>query len=496
MGEAFSARKRKATAWRFVAVVAAVLALALTVTGTNLAGGVPLGPHAAWHLVPTVAFDGTNYLVVWQDGRGDYFDVYGARVSPASTVLDPGGIAISTATREQLEPTIAFDGTNYLVVWSDYRSTSESDIYGTRVSRTGAVLDPGGIAIATASGYQSSPAIAFDGTNYLVAWVGANGISGTRISPAGTVLDPGGIAIASGYQDAPAIAFDGTNYLAAWGQNGYDIYGTRISQAGAVLDPGGIAIASGAGFRAEPTLAFNGTNYLVAWRGYQGTYYDVFGARVSPAGTVLDPGGIAISTATYHQQAPSVASDGTNYLVTWQDSRSGSRWDIYGARVDPAGTVLDPGGIAISTTARGEEPALAFDGTNYLVVWRDSRSDSLGDIYGARVTRGGAVLDTNGFQISTALPPPGPPPPPPPPPAPPQPPPPPAACVVPRVVGLRLAPARTRILRARCRVGRIRRVRRVRHGRAYRVGRVLSQSLRAGRRRPFGTRINLVLGRR
>jgi TolB protein len=63
-------------------------------------------------------------------------------------------------------------------------------------------------------------------------------------------------------------------------------------------------------------------------------------------------------------------------------------------------------------------------------------------------------------------------------------------CVVPRVVGLRLAKARTRIRRARCAVGR------VRLAEARRVGRVLRQSPRPGVRRARGTRISLVVGRR
>src|SRR5919201_2039890 len=77
-----------------------------------------------------------------------------------------------------------------------------------------------------------------------------------------------------------------------------------------------------------------------------------------------------------------------------------------------------------------------------------------------------------------ACPPPPPPPPGPPPPSPPPPPPPVVRCVVPRVVGLRLAKARVRIRRAHCAVGRISRVR------SRRVGRVIRQSPRPGRRIP------------
>src|SRR6478735_5592103 len=44
-----------------------------------------------------VAFDGTNYLVVWTDYREGGPKVYGARVSGGGTVLDHDGFAISAA---------------------------------------------------------------------------------------------------------------------------------------------------------------------------------------------------------------------------------------------------------------------------------------------------------------------------------------------------------------------------------------------------------------
>ena len=70
-------------------------------------------------------------------------------------------------------------------------------------------------------------------------------------------------------------------------------------------------------------------------------------------------------------------------------------------------------------------------------------------------------------------------------------PPPLTQCVVPRVIGLRLAAARKRITRANCRLGRVRRVRSPR-----RAGRVIAQGPRARTTHPAGTRVNLVVGRR
>jgi len=63
-------------------------------------------------------------------------------------------------------------------------------------------------------------------------------------------------------------------------------------------------------------------------------------------------------------------------------------------------------------------------------------------------------------------------------------------CRVPRVIGLKLAAAKRAISRGGCGVGRVRRTP------SPRVGRVLRQSPRAGAQRRYGTRVNLVVGRR
>jgi beta-lactam-binding protein with PASTA domain len=66
----------------------------------------------------------------------------------------------------------------------------------------------------------------------------------------------------------------------------------------------------------------------------------------------------------------------------------------------------------------------------------------------------------------------------------------PVFCVVPRLRGKTVPQARTALARRKCVLGRIRRVRR------GRVGRVLAQSLAPGARRPRGTRVTIVVGRR
>jgi hypothetical protein len=192
-------------------------------------------------------------------------------VSPEYPVSDP---VSGNAPDRQNFPALAFDGTNYLVVWSDFRSGVFSDIYGARVSPTGSMLDVSGLSISTAAYSQVSPALAFDGTNYLVAW------SDERLSP-------------------------GTST---------DIYGARVSPAGSVLDGSGLAISTAANSQYSPALAFDGTNYLVAWSDYRsGTSSDIYGARVRPAGTVFEP--FALATAGTDERSPAVARAGAGRVV-------------------------------------------------------------------------------------------------------------------------------------------------------------------------------------
>ena len=357
---------------------------------------------------PAIGFGGGCFLVAWENLRmGDYKDsIVGVRVSPDGTVLDSTGILISRAVQDQYSPAAAFDGTNFLVVWEDGRSVNGHDIYGARVTPEGAVLDPAGFVISQADRDQSSPAVAFDGSNFLVVWHDYRNffvdIYGARVTSGGAVLDTQGIAISQAECDKyyPAVGFDGANYLVVWddirGGSSSDIYGARVTPEGVVLDSSGIAVARGAQYETAPAVEFGGSSYLVVWQDDRAGYEqdDIYGARITPAGAVLDSAGIAISAAAHGQVAPAVSSDGANFLVVWQDLRSGVDSDIYGTRVTTGGVVLDTGIVISAGVGDQRLPAAAFDGADFLVAWQDSRAGSEWDIYGARVTPAGAVTDS------------------------------------------------------------------------------------------------------
>lgn len=155
---------------------------------------------------PAAVFGNTYYLAVWSDGNRSpnkkSSDIYCARIDSATgQSLDPNGILVCNADYNQSHPMVAFDGTNFLVVWEDFRNNRNYDVYGARVTEAGVVLDPNGFPImAKVDTNHARPVVAFANGNYFVAWNDARhypaySIYGTRVTPAGLVLDPNGILI-------------------------------------------------------------------------------------------------------------------------------------------------------------------------------------------------------------------------------------------------------------------------------------------------------------
>jgi hypothetical protein len=184
--------------------------------------------------------------------------------------------------------------------------------------------------------------------------------SDAQVSPAATLAP----SSSGGAFEWPSVGFSAGEYLVAWMSVSSGPTSTidaiRVGADGHALDFTPNPLVAGE----YPQVAGGSAGFLVTSLHVA----DLQATRVSTAGNVIDTGGIALSTTASY--TASIASDGANYLVAWQDTRNGSL-DIYAARVrDSDGSVLDPSGIAVSTEPADQEVlGVAFDGTNFLVAW-------------------------------------------------------------------------------------------------------------------------------
>src|SRR5262249_18470804 len=152
----------------------------------------------------TVDWNGSAFLVVWNDGRnGGNF--WCARVSPDGKVLDPGEFPIlQVPGSNRGSPSIAWDGSSHLLVWEDWGrgGYSLSRIQGTRLPPDGRLL--GLVSVSDNPSGQHAPRVSMSDGLYLVVWTQmgtgplSSEIHGARVTPGGAVLDPSSIVISAG----------------------------------------------------------------------------------------------------------------------------------------------------------------------------------------------------------------------------------------------------------------------------------------------------------
>jgi hypothetical protein len=372
-----------------IGLIAFVLAVAGPSAGVAAADPPPRAPVVGPELPVSYPVPGTR-----QSGNGPavasgggislaVWNGFMARVDRAGAVIDPSRVPLPGYW-----PDVAFGDENFLVVWSNLDG-NDSGVRARRVSPDGTVLD---VIDLHLGGYGVGARISFDGTNFLVVWFAGDYIFGTRVSPAGVVLEPAHVIVSAGVLFQLDIAFDGTHHLLVWDRRDpdLDIRGTLLTPDGSPVDPDGFPVAPPVGIPVRPSVTATGDGFFVAWI----RWGDVFGSRIDAAGTVLDPAGIPIATGGPDLiPTPDVASDGTNVLVSWQPSAPGTDGTIRLSRIGPDGTVLDPAGIRVPVL--NSEAKLSFEGDHYLAVGYHGD-----DIRGTRVTVGGAVLDPLGIDIS------------------------------------------------------------------------------------------------
>jgi hypothetical protein len=162
----------------------------------------------------------------------------------------------------------------------------------------------------------------------------------------------------------------------------------------------------------QPAIARGEDLFLAVWRDYRtgGSELildeggaDIFAARLDADGTVLDTTPIPISQAAADQTDPEVAWNGRHWLVVWQTQvPTESFWAaaLHAVRVAPDGEVLDAEPIEIFAYpfSSSLDFGLASDGTDWAIAVRGSSAGE-NDLVGVRIGLDGTVLDPAGVVL-------------------------------------------------------------------------------------------------
>jgi hypothetical protein len=356
-------------------------------------------------------------LLVWRDYRsGSSWDIYAQRVDSSGVTQWTGdGVPVCTATGHQLDPKVVGDGAGgAILVWRDIRNGMDYDIYAQRIDASGSVKWTGdGIPVSSLAGYQGDPQIVSDGSGgAVIVWEdfrsGTNhDIYAQRVDSSGTAAwIPNGnvISFAANDQINPRAVSDSLGRtIIAWedARSGFswDIYAQRINNSGALVwNPVAESICTAPLSQGNIWLANDGSGgAIITWQDDRtGLNTDIYAQKVDHFGGLkwgLD--GVPVVTATNHQQSPRVIDDGYGGgIITWHDLRNGTDYNIYAQRIDVAGAVQwDADGVEIGTASGNQlRPSIISDGAHgAIITFEDSRTLSYNDIYAQNLVEDGTL---------------------------------------------------------------------------------------------------------
>jgi hypothetical protein len=306
------------------------------------------------------ATNGRDLLVTWSGVQhsatenAEPFDIYGATVS-GSTLGHEATALLSIAAPRQTEPAVASSGASHLTAWIE-----KTGLYARR-------SDTQPIRIADRA---DRVRVTFDGTGYIVAWTELNArlqyeLVTRRLSATGPLTASGGTRVAFPISTPLALASDGRVTLLAWASPA-GVQAVRLTKAATFADTIPLTLTADGTISALSAAANGRNEFLVAWGNTFFTEHggmnpvNVLAARVTGNFTNLDPDGFEVAATPAGEGHPSVAWNGSEWIVVWQRGN-----EVRGRLVARNGALLGDDTLIV---AGAKLPAIAWNGT-YTLAW-------------------------------------------------------------------------------------------------------------------------------
>jgi len=382
--------------------------------------------------IPKMISDGADGVIVaWTDYRsGTDNDVYAQRITSSGSVQwTANGIPICTEINGQSVFGLVSDGAGgAIIVWRDYRSGTDYDLYAQRINSTGDIQwTPNGTAICTASDLQTEVDILSDGTGgAIIAWsdkreggIFPYNIYIQRINNTGSIQwTPNGTAICTEVYDQfdPKLTTDGGGgaIITWWDERDVlmaDIYAQHVDSNGIIQwDANGTVICNETDVQYNAAITSDGAGgAIITWVDERAPWADIYAQRIGSNGNRMwNPSGVEICMALRSQVDVQIVTDGEGgAILAWEDYRMmNAAMDpgIYAQRIDSNGSVLwdNDGNFITYEFDRQYDPVMVSDELGgAVIVWKDERNGVDIDIYAQRINSSGSVLwVANGTAIS------------------------------------------------------------------------------------------------
>ena len=335
----------------------------------------PVAQHA-----PQLAAAGARVYVVWHEARAGLENVFLAvSRDGGQTFASPIRVSDNPAgTVAELFPAVAVRGNRVLVVWQEFAAGHDDRQGRIKLARLGPLGRKRGADVRV-DGLDASgkwlPAIAFVGTDPVVAWVDER-----DAGPEGEPLE---------------------HVFAAHGRRGGTVFGPAVRVDGGAPVP----LATHLDNKWGPTLAASGRSLYAAWADFRNYNWDIFLARSPDRGASWGSNVQVDDFPDFERidERPSVAADRLGHVhVVWTDLRAREPdTNIFYARSDDGGLHFSPNRRLDDSKAGFDpdhdtpsnqwHPSLALDRSHLFVAWQDDRLGN-DDVFFTTSADGGATF--------------------------------------------------------------------------------------------------------
>ncbi len=285
-----------------------------------------------------IVWTGAEFGTAWEDRRDGNYEIYFNRLDANGKKLGPD-VRVSDADSFSLHPSMVWNGTEFMLVWDDQRNGNDDiRIYGQRISVDGQLIGDNVELTGQFTGSES-PSVS-EGEKTIAITFNMGTSLGTKIgfrTFAPDFTGPGTLVTLSSSDGVnPSIVWNKDRYVVVYGKrvNGVPsdaIYGVTVNESGQVLTQEK-KITFGASFARSQALLPLGDRLLLVWADDKDGNYELYSKMLSPTLGELTPRK-RISNDPSDSVYPSVAfgPDG-DVGVLFDDRRTGN-WQVYFSRL-------------------------------------------------------------------------------------------------------------------------------------------------------------------
>jgi len=377
-------------------------------TGVALGAPIAIDPaNADEHALPAVcARPGGGVQLVWSDIVGTpvpSWDVYTLGLASNGAPGTASVLSLSAPSHARCELAPGPDDT--LLATAVAHTSNAYTILAWRLDSFGNALEAP--FVVDEDDLLGAPAAAWNGTHWLVVWTNGNDVLARRYDVALQPVDPAPVFVMSGV-DADVEAL-GDDFLVVAGRFGtlpqtLGVAAVRIDgSTGALLDTTPIAL--GLNHSRSPRVVAVAGRWLVVWQrtfSFSNPQGPVEGAFVEASGATL--GAFTVTTGTGGQPDVAIGANDAALVVWRQNSLANADNSIRARRLDGSGQFVGADFLVAQAEGRQLDPAVAFDGDQWVVVYEDTRErlfelDERTGVFATRVASDGSILDPNGFRL-------------------------------------------------------------------------------------------------